>query len=344
MRGAGAPGRGRLRRTASATNVVSRTKAAAPPKPAGSINRIVTGPPVPLAPSARPNPVRADGERFHHQTEGKTLVAEVEPAERQQCPGRISEHRGRVVARMAGMIDDPFAGKLLALRHPSPHPTIGRGRGADVDQHGRAVGRISERKRVGRDLALDPAMRGDGFRRRIGIDDQDREPRLGCHPQIGDQPRNVMRLPDHDSHNGVVLELGAGGFDGPHHKPGTGEELAVPMQRRRMVGQHHRLAICLHAPATEFGQKDRQQVEAVGRMTHEVAFEQHFRLDARAFLRQPRAHPEPGGIGEQVLIGVDGDVRLGLGDHSLAVGWIRRGAKVSGRGPHRARDRAPSCR
>ncbi len=236
---------------------------------------------------------------FEQDTKREALVAEVGATERIERASLVIDERPRIVARMAVARDEPWPGKTLpgsCCAHA--YRCCGRRR-ADVDEDRFVLGWNSGRDWVGAVDRLDRAGRRDPPRRRVRACKDDEQAVVDDRLQERLQAGNVMAPTDDDGRHRMLGEPRPRFGDRAPDEPRSGEVVAVPRQRRAMIGDDARVTGDGHASAANLLEVAWQESEAVRGMSEEVALEEDLGDILRAVVGQSCGHEQGVRVAEE---------------------------------------------
>ena len=219
---------------------------------------------------------KAAGQRLDEQPHRVALVAVVEAPVGQERPRGIRKHHGGVVGRHAGGVDHPLAREALALRLESPGHDIRRDGLTKVEHHRVAVGGPCGGEGIGGHDPLASAVGGDARGVGIGAGQQDHQSLVGHALEVGGKAADVMAaLYDN---RGLAVRPGPLGrdLDRLQREPLARQAHAVPGEGRRKVRHDLVGTGAGHFPRLDFTEVEREQLEAVGCVTQEVALHEDF--------------------------------------------------------------------
>ena len=232
------------------------------------------------------------GERFNEQAQGKTFVAQIRSAQRQDGPAAMVEEHLRIVRRSSGAVHEPRPGQTFARRRPSLTKTVrGRGR-ADVNEDGLATGWNADGERVGTVTRRCAAVRRHGAGLRVGAGQPNEAARFGDRFEVSLKTADVMAAPDDDGHDRMFGQTFLGRVNRAPHEPRAGQVTSVPGECRAVVRDDHRLAAFFHRAVRKRFEVIGEQGEAVGGVSEQVALQQHVRHVAGALVRESGSNEE----------------------------------------------------
>ena len=167
---------------------------------------------------------------------------------------------------------------LRAMRAAMPFVVV---EGQTSTMTGVVLGRPAGGDRIGREASLDRAVRRHARDRRVGAGEQHDEAALGREPRIGREASDMAGAAQHDGHHrmlGNALECQRQRLA---HQPGPGSQL--PSQVKALPWSATTVGSPLPGDDAAFDRVEmqRQELQTMGGVTHEIAFHQDLGDDAR---------------------------------------------------------------